>query len=331
MRIGTFDTAEEVFIIAEVGNNHEGNVHVAHQMIDKAVEAGVHAVKFQTFKTELLVDRSNMDRFNKLRSFELSFEQFAELQEHATTKGLLFLSTPLDLESARFLNELVPAFKIASSDNNFYPLLQYIGGTGKPAILSGGMMNIPRLKEVESYWNALPAKGTLAMLHCVTSYPVQPQEANLSAITDLKNNFNCTIGYSDHTLGIDAALASVLLGARIIEKHFTLAHDYSDFRDHQLSADPQEMKILVEKVKVMEQMIGDGIKKPAPSEVEIEPLVRRSIAVCRDLPKGHAIRHEDLAWTRPGDGLPVGEEDQVIGKGLRKDMVAGEHFSSEHF
>ncbi len=328
MKIADRDLNRDVLIVAEVGNNHEGSRALAEEMIGRAAEAGADAVKFQTFRTEHYVSRRDEARFRRLKSFELSYADFEALAGAARAANLIFLSTPFDLESARFLNGLVPAFKIASGDNNFYPLLETVAGFGKPVLLSAGLADLPQLRRskalIEQVWQQAGVRQELALLHCVTSYPVPPAEANLAAIGRLRQEFGGTVGYSDHTAGIDAAVLAVALGARIVEKHFTIDKHYSDFRDHQLSADPAEMAALVRRVREAVAMLGDGEKTLRASEQANVAAVRRSVAVRRDMPAGARIRFEDLTWIRPGGGVPPGDERLVIGRALRRAVQAGE-------
>ena len=283
MRIGDLDLDERVMVVAEIGNNHEGDFGLAQELIGLAAEAGVDAVKFQTFRTEHYVARRDRRRFEQLRSFELTIEQFDAIPEGTKDPGLLkakkalkrkmpkrranqqywtesqfeklaataaaaglrFLSTPFDLDSVRCLAGLVDAFKISSGDNTFFPLLQAVARTGKPVILSSGLATLDQLREAQAVIAGArgePVARDLAILHCVSSYPVPPAEANLAVIPRLREALGCTVGYSDHTLGIEAAGVSVALGARIVEKHFTHDRNHSDFRDHRLSADPAELR-----------------------------------------------------------------------------------------
>lgn len=257
MKIGPMDTDQKVFVIAEVGVNHEGDEAVAARLVRLAAQAGADAVKFQTFKVENYVsDAYGEARVQRLKKFALPFEAFGRLARVAGEAGILFLSTPLDLESAKYLDTIAPAFKIASGDNNFWPLLLQVAATGKPTLLSCGLADLAAVDRAKSFieaeWRRLGITQELALLHCVSSYPVPPDQANLRSIQLLRERFGGTVGYSDHTNGLDAALMSVALGARIIEKHFTLDKHYSEFRDHQLSADPAELKHLISKVRELE-------------------------------------------------------------------------------
>jgi N,N'-diacetyllegionaminate synthase len=328
MKIGKFDSGKDVLIIAEIGNNHEGSYTLAEEMIGLAAEAGAGAVKFQTFQTEHYVSRKEESRFSRLKSFELTHEELEKLSSIANEAGLLFLSKPFDLESAKFLNSVVPAFKIASGDNNFYPLIETVAHFGKPIIMSSGLSNLGQLiyskALIERVWDNSGIKQDMAVLHCVSSYPVPPTEANIAAISSLERELQCTVGYSDHTIGTDAAVLSVALGARIIEKHFTIDKNYSDFRDHQISADPEEMAQLVQRIKEAIVLLGSGKKELQASEHSSVGLVRRSIVASRDLPKGAIITWDDITWVRPEGGLSPGQENLVLGRQLSQPVPQGE-------
>lgn len=328
MIIGTCDTRKDVFIVAEIGNNHEGNFDVAAQLVYKAAECGVSAVKFQTFKTEYFVSGSDKARFERLKSFELTNRQFEQLAQLAKSLGIAFISTPLDLASAEFLAGIVDGFKIASSDNNFYPLLDKVASFGKPLIVSTGLSGLEDVRStiqfVTSKYPKYRGADLLAVLHCVTSYPVPPEEASLRSIPFLAERLECTIGYSDHTIGTDAALLATALGARIIEKHFTLSKSFSSFRDHQLSADPADMLDLVTRIRRAAQMLGASEKAIQACEQPNATAVKRSIVAARHLPAGHQLTETDLAWIRPGGGLAPGEEHRLLNKTLNRAVDFGE-------
>ena len=334
MKIKKINTKEKVLIIAEIGNNHEGSFALAEDMIGMAAEAGVDAVKFQTFQTEHYVSSNDKERFNKLKSFELTFSEFEKLSNVAKDMGVLFLSTPFDIESALFLNSIVDAMKISSGDNNFYPLIETIAATGKPIIMSSGLANIQQILKskalIEKIWAKKDIVENLAILHCVSAYPVKPQFANLKSILTLNESLNCTIGYSDHTLGTHAAILSVGLGAQIIEKHFTIDKNFSDFRDHQISSDPVEMKHLVRSVREAEKMMGSGNKVAQMPEIEISPHIRRSIIARHSLHKDQILSLEDITWVRPSGGIEPGEEQRIIGKRLNKNIKKGEQIMINH-
>ncbi|MBZ0265978.1 N-acetylneuraminate synthase family protein, partial [bacterium] len=314
---------------------HEGSFDIACKMIEAAAINGADAVKFQTFKTEHYVSNENPARFAKLKSFELSYDDFSKLAKAADDHGIMFLSTPFDLQSAEFLDDLVPAYKIASGDNTFYPLIERVARTGKPILLSTGMTDTNLVQmavsRIRTIWQQNSVEQDIGILHCVSSYPTPADQANLQAIVTLQHNFDATIGYSDHTLGCEAAVISAAIGARIIEKHFTLDKNFSDFRDHQLSATPAELKQLVLRVREVETLLGDGIKKAQPSEIASGDAMRRSIAVSRDVSTGECLRWEDLTWIRPGNGFKPGDEAKVLGRVVKLPLTAGRILQPEHF
>ena len=329
MKFANIDTDRDVFVIAEIGNNHEGDFAVAQQMIVAAAQSGADAVKFQTIVPERLVARSDAARIARLKQFQFSYEQFAELAKLASAHKVVFFSTPFDLESARFLNTIQPVFKIASGDNNFYPLLEEVASFGKPLIVSTGLADMAQVRathdRIMAVWKKWDVTPGLALLHCIASYPAPPEQANLRAITTMTTAFpDATIGYSDHLLGISGAVAAVAAGARVIEKHFTLDKNYSDFRDHQLSADPADMRAMVDAIREVTLLLGSGEKLAQPCEDSMAPAIRRSIAAALDLPSGATVKTEHLMWVRPGSGLPPGEEARLVGRTLNRAIPMGD-------
>jgi len=332
MKIKNIDTKDRVFIIAEIGNNHEGSYTLAEEMIGLAAEMGADAVKFQTIIPERLVSVQQTERIKQLKRFQLTYDEFRKLAIVAKDEGVIFLSTPFDIESALFLNNIVPAFKIASGDNDFFPLIEVIAKTGKPIIMSTGLMNIDEIKKSASFikniWEKNQFNQELALLHCVSSYPTLPEDANLFAIRELEQVADF-VGYSDHTLGINAAVLSVAVGARIIEKHFTIDNNYSDFHDHQLSANPPNFKEMVVKIRIAEQILGIGENQLTAEEIENIEKIRRSIVAKYDLDTGHLLTINDFDWVRPGGGIKPGNEKDLIGKRLNRTIKAGEKFEFE--
>jgi len=329
MQIGKHNTDDKVFLIAEIGNNHEGDFDLAQEMVRQAVEAGVDAVKFQIFRTEEYVGFKDLARFERLKGFELTPEQFAELACQSHDAGVAFIATPFDLSSAMLTTEICDAIKISSGDNTFYPLIDKVATAGKPTILSTGMLDVNGLQRPYGILAEALGEENLALLHCVTSYPVEPKDANVAAVRALMKSFGCEIGYSDHTLGAEACLAAVACGGRIIEKHFTLDHNYSDFRDHQLSANPVEMADLVKRVRLLETLLGSGDKFASQGEAVIEPSVRRSIVTHRELSAGHVLAKKDLTWVRPAGGMAPGRESELVGNSLCHAVMAGHQLSLE--
>lgn len=321
-----------VFIIAEVGNNHEGDFTLAQEMVGLAAETGVDAVKFQTIVPERFVNKTDEPRFSTLKKFELTYDQFEKLSKQARAAGLKFMSTPFDLESARFLGAICDAIKIASSDNTYYALIEEAARTGLPVIVSTGLANEAEIRtavrSIDDIWDGKRRPADVGLLHCVSNYPTLPENANIGAVATIGKSFpRRTPGYSDHTIGTEAARLAVGAGARIIEKHFTIANDHSDFRDHQLSADPATMKKLVEDVRGAFAMMGSGALEMAETEKDIAPQIRRSIVAARHLDSGHKVTRDDLNWTRPGTGMAPGDEHEIIGKRLKAPMAEGDPFS----
>lgn len=335
MQIGQHNTEDKVLIIAEIGNNHEGDFDLACEMVRLAAEAGADAVKFQAIVPDRLVAASETDRIEQLNRFRFTPEQFGGLRDVADKNGILFMSTPFDLATVDWLDDLVPVYKIASGDNDFYPLIDKIAKTGKPVIVSMGFGhagNGSELVEIlRNSWkrHGVPETG-IGLLHCVVSYPTPINEAGLSALEQLRIP-GVTVGYSDHTIGIRAIELAVAAGARIIEKHFTIAKNHSNFRDHQLSADPEELAALVKSIHEVETLLGDPMKLIKECETSNEMLVRRSIAAARDIAVNESITWDDLCWVRPRVGLKPGEEDSVIGRKLTKAIAHGEAFTLAHF
>lgn len=327
MKIGKFDTDKEVLIIAEIGNNHEGSYALAEEMIGLAAKAGAGAVKFQTIVPDKLISPIQQDRIEQLEKFRLTYDEFEKLSKVAQDENIIFLSTPFDIESARFLEPIVPAFKISSGDNNFFPMIDVIIKMGKPIIFSAGLTDLEQItltkKFIMDIWSKIGIEQEMAILHCVTSYPTPLAEANLLSIRTLQE-LGVTVGYSDHTIGIEAAVISVALGARIIEKHFTIAKDYSDFHDHQLSADPHELSELVRRTSEVNLMLGNGGKRIVECEKNTKEPIRRSIVAVSKLSQGTVLELDHLSWVRPGGGLSPGREHELLGKVLRRSLKKGE-------
>ena len=322
-------TKKKVMIIAEIGNNHEGNFEIAKKLIDKAKSCKVDAVKFQTFNRNFFYANDQKKIHKKLKKFNLSFEEFKKLSRYAKKKKLIFFSTPLDILSAENLNNIQNLFKVASSDNNYFDLIKKIISFKKDIIISTGYADIKLLKKIENKilksWGNKKNKLNLAFLHCVSSYPTEFAESNIFSIKYLKKNLSkkTIIGYSDHTVGIETSLLAVALGAKIIEKHFTLDKNFSNFRDHALSSDPKEMKILVKKIRLLEKMMKNDKKTPQLSEIKSIKLNRRSCAASKNLKAGIKIFAKDIIGVRPMLGIPINNKTVFIKKKLKKDLKMG--------
>ena len=325
-----------VFIIAEAGVNHNGDTNLAKKLIDIAKDANVDAIKFQTFKTEKIVgkfaemaeyQRENLktqeSQYEMIKKLELSYKEFKELKQYCDEKNIMFLSTPDDEDSLEFLVDLkVPMIKIGSTEVTNLTYLQKIAQKNLPIVLSTGMSN---LGEVEAALKVICKEGNLdvTLLHATTDYPTQYEDVNLKAMCTLKKAFGVPVGYSDHTLGYEAAIAAVTMGAIVIEKHFTLDKNMEG-PDHKASLNPEELKEFVVKIRNTEKLLGDGIKRPTKREKSIISEVRRSIVAAYDLEKGSIITEEMLQFKRPGNGIKPGMINVLIGRQLKRDVKEDE-------
>tara|TARA_Y100000590_G_scaffold219798_1_gene248885 strand:+ start:16431 stop:17429 length:999 start_codon:yes stop_codon:yes gene_type:complete len=315
MRSKKFDFKNRVLIIAEIGNNHEGSFKIAKKLIEKAAKAGVDAVKFQTIKTEEFINDIDQLRYKRYKKFELSKEDFYKLSKFAKSKKLIFISTPFDIQSAIDLNKCVDYFKISSGDNNYFKLIEKVLSFKKPVIISTGLLDnsgiIDLLKFVKK--KNFPMKK-LFFLHCVSDYPVEDKEANLISIKYLREKFKLNIGYSDHTLGIEASIMAAAYGAQIIEKHFTIDKNYSNFRDHKLSADPKEMIRLVDSVRRSSIMKGAYTKKISVNEKKNLKGMRRSLYAKVQINKGEKITIDKIKFVRPFNSLSSIKIEDILNK-----------------
>ncbi len=313
---------KKTFIIAEVGNNHEGNFVIAKKLVNLAAKAGADAVKFQTFKTQNFIRKNNKKRFNQLKKFELSYKQFKELRKLAHKNKIKFISTPLDLESADFLIKNSDAIKIASGDNNFFPLIEKSLTSKKPLIISTGMTGIKDLKYLikilKDKIGKKKVKNKISFLHCVTSYPVEDKYANLKSISYLINKLDINIGYSDHTVGNEACLASVALGAKIIEKHFTLDKRFSSFRDHALSADFNDLKNLIKSIRKIEKQLGNYNKTILKPEKKILKIIRRGVYSKKKIKKGEKVTLQNSTFLRPSQSISYLHIKKILKKKVMK-------------
>lgn len=329
-----------VYIIAEAGVNHNGELRLARRLTAAAAVAGVDAVKFQTFKADRLVRRqavkaayqlqttdSAENQHQMLRRLELSENAHHDLVRLCSELDLEFLSTPFDQESAFFLKELgLECFKVSSGDLTNVPLLRFLAESGKRVIVSTGLAE---LREVEACVDILVKAGlkteNLTLLHCTTSYPTPFEEANLLAITTLKKEFaEIAIGFSDHTPGVEASLAAIALGATVIEKHFTLDKNLPG-PDHRASLEPDELGALVAGIRRVEAALGDGCKKPRPVEIANLNVARKSIVAACDIASGEMFTENNLTVKRPGDGLSPLKWDDVLGLRAKRAFKADEN------
>lgn len=326
MRLGSCDLDARVAVIAEIGNNHEGDLEVARALVDAAAGAGCDAVKLQALVADRLVGPADPARLAQLRSYELGVEGYRDLCRRGRAHGLAVGVTPLDLGMVDALAGEVDFWKVASGDNDHMPLLDRLAVGGIPIVISSGGSDLAGMRAALA---RLGAAVDVCLLHCVSAYPTPDDDANLGAIPTLVAALGVTAGYSDHTLGIAAAPLAVALGARVIEKHITLDRSRTTFRDHALSADPADMAALVAAVRTAEAMLGDGDPGVRSSERSSLPGMRRSVAAARDLAAGHRLVAEDLTWLRPGGGMPPGTEGSLLGHALARAVSAGSPFAPE--
>lgn len=309
---------KETFVIAEGGLNHNGDVKIAKQMIEAANECGADAIKFQTYKTENFVRNTNQ-YFDVFKKAELSFEQFEELKDHSKNIGITFFSTPFDIESSEFLNKLnVPCFKIASSDLTNLPLIRTVAKMNKPMIISSGLATMNEIKDAVDCC-LFEGNNKIAILHCVANYPTLPNEVNLNVIHNLKKIFDFPVGYSDNGESSLVDIVAVSMGASIIEKHFTLDKKMSG-PDHTFSIEPNGLKLLISQIHEIDQMKGDGIKIPQPSEIKNRFAIRKSITAKYDLEKGRKIQNDDILIKRPADGIEPKYTTMILGKTLNTNI-----------
>ncbi len=325
-------SGEGVFVIAEAGVNHNGSLEVAKQLVETARKAGADAVKFQTFRAEALVSRkarkaayqrretdAGESQFAMLKRLELDTAEHRELMAHCRQIGIVFLSSPFDNSSVDLLEELgVERFKLGSGELTNLPLLMHVAKKARPIILSTGMAT---LGEVEAALEVISNNGSpeVTLLHCVTEYPAPVEQVNLRAMLTLRDAFGLPVGYSDHTQGTEVAIAAVALGARVIEKHFTLDR-HMQGPDHKASLEPDELAAMVRAIRRICRALGDGIKRPAPCEIANIPIARKSVVAARAIRRGEIISNEDLVIKRPGYGVSPGEVEKIIGRRVAVDL-----------
>ncbi len=360
---------ERCFIIAEAGVNHDGDIEKAKRLVDAAVDAAVDAVKFQTFKTELIVTESvkqaeyqieNLGKeegqFSMLKKLELTENDFKELKDYCDKKGIIFLSTPHSgTWSADLLENLdVRAFKISSGDLTNKCFLEYVAKFNKPLILSVGMANLDEINEAVK-WVKEKGNNKLILLHCTSSYPCPEERVNLRAMKTLKDCVGCVTGYSDHTLGLETPVIALCLGAKVYEKHFTLNRK-DNGPDHKASLEPPELKKMVEAIRIVEEngfvdpkvafdflnskkfnldvglietILGSHELKPDEAELEIAKVSRKSLVALGDLDIGVKLTKDNVGVRRPGEGLPPKYYGDVIGKTTVRSFKKGEYIKLE--
>jgi len=327
-----------VFVIAEAGVNHNGSLKIAKQLIDVASESGANAVKFQTFKAATLVSKAaekadyqkktsnaNESQFEMIKKLELNSDAHKELISYCNKKNIMFLSSPFDIDSIKLLDSLgIEIFKIPSGEITNLPYLREIGGLKKRVILSTGMSNID---EISDALNVLEETGTkkknITVLHANTMYPTPMEDVNLNAMLTIGKTFDIDYGYSDHTLGIEVDIAAVAMGAKCIEKHFTLDKTMAG-PDHRASLEPNELKAMVQAIRNIELALGQSEKKPSQSEIPNIEAARKSIVAKKDIKKGETLNEDNLTVKRPGNGISSMKWDKIVGTIAKKAYLKDE-------
>jgi N,N'-diacetyllegionaminate synthase len=343
VRVGKFTVGSgRCFVIAEAGVNHNGDLDLAHRLVDVAADAGADAVKFQAFTPEKLVSATAPkaqyqiattgpaeSQLEMLRQLVLPESAYVELAQHARDLDIEFLCTPFDAENADFLDSLnVPAFKIPSGEVTNHPLLAHVSAKGKPILLSTGMSTLSEVSEaVDAIRRAGPAP--IALFHCVSEYPAAAGECNLRAMETMREALQVPVGWSDHTEGISISVAAVAAGAEMLEKHFTLDRNMAG-PDHAASLEPAELAEMIRTLRIVESALGAGVKDPAPSETANRTLVRRSLHAARNLEKGTVLSPTDVIALRPGNGFPPSALSRILGRRLLVPLSAGEMLRPDH-
>lgn len=325
-----------VYIIAEAGVNHNGDIDLAKKMVDKAKEAGADCIKFQTFISENIASKraekaeyqkqqtgSSESQLAMLKKLELSFDEFIELNEYCKSKEIEFLSTAFDFESIDFLDSLgMKIWKIPSGEITNLPYLIRIGKLNKQVILSTGMSI---MDDIQAAINVLRENGSgdITVLHCTTEYPTPYEDVNLKAMETIKKKLNVPVGYSDHTRGIEVPIAAVAMGATIIEKHFTLDRKMEG-PDHKASLEPDELKAMVDAIRNIEKAMGNGEKVPSPSEMKNINIARKSIVAKRKIRKGEILSENNITTKRPGNGISPMKWFDVLGQKAPRDFEEDE-------
>lgn len=322
-----------LFFIAEIGGNHEGDFEYAKRLTRLAIESGADAVKYQIYSGDALVSRvENPERNRHFKKFELSREQYVALAEMCNAAGVMFMASVWDTDRLAWADEFIRIHKVGSGDITAYPLLEWMVGTGKPIVLSTGLCTLDDVRGAVEYIDTLDhsylKEGKLALLQCTTSYPCPDEDANLNAMLLLRDEFGLPVGYSDHTLGTDAALAAATMGAEIIEMHFTDVREGKTFRDHLVSATRDEVRELLARIRRLKTLQGARVKAPTPSEFMQKHVTsfRRSIYAVRPIKAGEELTRENLTVLRPEHGIPASHFTKILGRRAARDMKEHEVF-----
>lgn len=324
----------KIFIVAEAGNNHEGSFLVAKKLVDAASKAGADAIKFQTIDVKKFISKTNKIRFELLKKFSLTLNDFKKLSLYCKKKKIIFFSSVFDLDSVNYLNKIQNYFKISSGDNNFYDLIKKVAKLNKELIISTGGADLDQIVKIYNIVKNIRKrkKLQLSFLHCVSSYPAELDQINLLSIIALKNKFpDVNIGFSDHTSEINTSVHAVLVGAKIIEKHFTLDNNFSSFRDHKIALNPKNFKEMVNRINEATITMGKEEKVVQKSEKKILITMRRSAHIKNAIVKGAKLNKTNIIFLRPGNGITNENIRMYYGKKVNKNINAGKMLNKKNF
>ncbi len=320
-----------VFFIAEIGGNHEGDFDYAKELLRLAIASGVDAVKFQIYSGDTLVSRiEGAERNRHFKRFELTKEHYMELAAICQKNSCMFMASVWDGDMLAWIDPFLPIHKIGSGDLTAYPLIEMLVATGKPIILSTGLATLAEVRDTVSFIDQLDPSylrdKKLALLQCTSSYPCPDEDANLNAMLTLAGEFRLPVGYSDHTIGSDAALAAATMGAEILEMHFTDSREGKTFRDHHVSITQPEMRELLVKIRRVKVLQGKKNKEPAPSEIASGHRIsfRRSVYARRDIGQGETFSPDNLTILRPAHGLDARKYDRMLGRKAKRAFTSHE-------
>ena len=330
---------KKFFLIAEIGNNHEGSMKNAIKLVKQAKISGADAVKFQTFILNDYIHIDQKERHSRLKKFQLTFNQFLYLKKLSQKLGLKFISTPLDLKSAKFISQVSDAVKIASGDNDNFELIEEASKKCKSIIISTGFADMKLTKKIYNFIISLKGKdfvkNNLSLLHCTSSYPANLKDTNLSAIKIMQKKFDCEIGLSDHTTGIESCFYATFMGVRIFEKHFTLSNSFSNFIDHKVSLNPKKFKTLRAKINQAHIIMGDGIKKLQNSEKNFFYNSKRCLVAKKFIKKGNILKKSDFKLLRPkypdSVSINVNLENKIILNDIHKNQYLNHKHLKKNF
>jgi len=328
MKLFGKDLSREIAVVAEIGVNHEGDVENASKLVTLAAQSGADAVKFQTFTPERYASATDPARLERVTGFSLNAEENRRLAREAKEQGIEFFSTPVSEDVIPLLDELCSAFKIASGDLTFEPVIRAAASRGKPVVMSTGLGTIDEIDQavgwVEDEVGSENLNDRLVLMHCVSAYPTPMEEANVKSVPFLAARYGITVGYSNHVIGPEACLAAVALGARVLEIHFTDQKTGREFRDHALSMEIDDLKLVIDMAGKIDASLGRYGKTPMPSEIENKLAVRKGVVAAQDLGAGTVLTRDDLMYARPATEFTADQLPELVGRTLANAVKLGE-------